>query len=40
METTLTVIGLVVAVVIVVAAIGITAYKYRHNTKADLKQRK
>lgn len=40
MEMTLTVIGLAVAAVIVVAAVGIAIYKWWKNTKADLSPRK
>lgn len=39
MEATLTIIGLVIAAVIVVLTVGIAIYKWVKNTKADLSPR-
>lgn len=40
METALTIIFGVIGVAIVVAAVGIAFYKWKHNTKANLQPRK
>ena len=40
METAVTIIFGVIGVAIVVAAVGITFYKSKHNTKANLQPRK
>ena len=40
METTLGIIFGAIAIVIVVAAVGIALYKWKFNTKADLSPRK